>query len=930
MNNLPIKFLSVTIQNFRGIPDELVVPLDAPLTVIHAANGTGKSTICYALEWLLTGKVDDLNSAPLNCQWGEGKTSVSAQCLIDGKPHVLTRSSSSLWLAEQGAKKTKINDERLLEMLTPASISGRSTIASKKAKRGWLRNSRWLYSNSLSLLIDNNKADERQQIFADILGFGHLTSTLRDLRDYRKALPNTKGVADSFARVSAEIEVMESELARSSPLKEKAEGHLATLFKAMPPVVDGSLSDRLSAAQVCVAMFGQKHQRETNVLRTVYEQWSQYHESVSQVQTLRASVAVATAEQKKASDDHVTGSSELSDAQVKVSEGERAIKWADDSLSVLYRWLPTTANPGVVEFFQDGDVSQSELRSKFVELTWPSSQREEWRDALDVLSKNVPNILELERQKQELLANPVAPALELDAAARLADEAKSTRVRAEADFNAFSNVLEKLKVMGTQIVHSHDDAHCPLCNHNWGSSERLRTEISSGQKILAPALETAGNALADARQKESEAVTKLALINGQKQAYDAYHVRLSSVNQALKSFATSTKYLETMQVQDFSALNPDGLAHLTSRVTCAIQFVTVFEKLVELEAFFGITPNDGVGSRVSTAIARFASYKKHFQDQTNLHSPVKTRLTPVVQALADTVRAKSGQIASINVSIAAAQKVAAGFDTLWKEIFQDQPVSIESYELMRQQLDQRGVDFESYRVMLSECEAVVSSDTVSLKLKKLQEERAMLASKLKTGTDYVAAADLAIENYAAHVKDFTASSLKPLLSPAAELFSRMHANEVYKGLGVSDGGDALKWTVFAEGHEPALDAEGKLSQGQRQDLALSLYLARARNTGGSFFLDEPIAHLDDLNRVAMLDIFRLVATSMPSMSLVLTTASDALARHMAQKFSSITDKHLLNMIHLEGNPRTGVKMTVQRNAAVPTQSADLGVSPPEA
>lgn len=151
-----------------------------------------------------------------------------------------------------------------------------------------------------------------------------------------------------------------------------------------------------------------------------------------------------------------------------------------------------------------------------------------------------------------------------------------------------------------------------------------------------------------------------------------------------------------------------------------------------------------------------------------------------------------------------------------------------------------------------------------------------------------------------------------ILTPATELFSRMHANEVYHQLSVS--GDDLNWMVLAEGHETPLEAEEKLSQGQRQDLALSLYLARAKNTGGSFLLDEPIAHLDDLNRVAMLDIFRLVATSMPNMNLILTTASDSLARHLAQKFSSLPDEHLLNTIYLEGNPRTGVKATVTRNS----------------
>ncbi len=914
MNNLSIKFLSVTIQNFRGIPSELVVPLDAPLTVIYAANGTGKSTICYALEWLITGKVDDLGTAPLACKWGNGKTTVSASCLIDGRPHLLTRNSTSLWMTEEGARKRKITDEQLLEMLTPTSISGKTTIALRRAKRGWLRNSRWLYSNSLSLLIDNNKADERQQIFADILGFGHLTSTLRELRDYRKALPNTKGLSDSVSRVSAEIEALEKVLSVNSPAKDKSLDHLRTIFKAFPPAVEGGLGNQVNAAQLRITSLGQKHQRETNTLNTLSEQWTQYHDSLSQIESLRQSVNAATREQSKASEDQVVRAKELAEAQIKVSDGKRSINWADESLAVLNRWLPNTAKPAVIQLFSDEDITPDELRNRFVELTWPIGQQEQWQTATDTLSKNVSKILDLERQKQDLIANPVAPATELDSVLHQSDDAKKTRIRAEADFNAFSNVLEKLKAMGGEIVHANDDAHCPLCNHDWGDVNKLRNEISSRQELLSPALAEAANTLAVARQAEQEASTKLSLADAQKKSYDTYLTRLATINQALNTFAASTNYPETMQVHDFTGLTLDGAVYLHSRVTLAMEFGLIFDKLAEVEKFFDITPQGGAGSRVGTAIARFVSYKQHFKDQLDQYGPSKNLLVPIVKGLADTVQAKTQMIAGINASIAAALNITGTFLSLWKELFAEQPVSAELYEQKRQMLIRQADDVKTYRSMLSECEAVVSVDADSVRLKELEQERLTLSNKLKIGTGYIADADLAIENYAMHVRDFTASSLKPLLSPAAELFSRMHANEVYKGLGVSEGDDALKWTVFAEGDEPALDAEGKLSQGQRQDLALSLYLARARNTGGSFFLDEPIAHLDDLNRVAMLDIFRLVATSMPSLSLILTTASDALARHMAQKFSSITDKHLLNMIHLEGNPRTGVKMTVHRNA----------------
>lgn len=916
MNNLPIKFLTVTIQNFRGIPDELVVPLGAPLTVIHAANGTGKSTICYALEWLITGKVDDLYGVALECQWGKGTTSVTAKCLIDGKPYVLTRNNSSLWMTQEGEKKKKISDEFLLEMLTPLSISGKTTIALRKAKRGWLRNSRWLYSNSLALLIDNNKADERQQIFADILGFGHLTSALRDLRDYRKALPNTKGLADNVARITAEIETLKTALAISSPAKNAALSNLDSIFIALPPAVEGSISERLGAAKLRVKLLSQKQQRQMVVLNTLYEQWSQYHSASQQIEALRQSINFISQEQTQASEDQAARASELSEAQQKVSDAERSLKWTDDSLLTLQGWQSATAAQSVREYFQEGDLSQDELTVRFVELGWSFDRQEQWKESTALLTANFQKIMELERQKNDLMENPVRPALDYDEKVRLADAAKNGRVQAEANFDAFSNVLGKLKAMGSEFAHTHDDAHCPLCNYNWGTTDKLRDEISSNVDVLAPALEAVANTLMQARQKEQEAVTALVLATHQKSAYDTYLARSNSVDQELQSFATRTNYFEIMGVQDFSEMHAAGLVNLNSRVTYAIQLSRVFARLAEVEKFFGITPANSVSDRVSIAIERFGSYKKHFKDQFDQYEPARARLVLVVQGLSQAVQSKANEISGLNASIAAAVGITSGFDSLWRELFDDQPVLRQSYELMRQQVNQRGSEVATYSSMLDECEAVVSVDTDSAKLKGLEQELVELTSKLKIGTDYIAQADLAIEQYALHVKDFTASSLKPLLSPAAELFSRMHANEVYKGLGVSEGEDALKWTVFAEGHEPALDAEGKLSQGQRQDLALSLYLARARNTGGSFFLDEPIAHLDDLNRVAMLDIFRLVATSMPSVNLILTTASDSLARHMAQKFSSITDRHLLNMIHLEGNPRTGVKMTVKPNAVL--------------
>lgn len=913
MNNQSIKFFSVSIRNFRGVPRELVIPLDAPLTVIHAANGTGKSTICYALEWLLTGKVEDLTTTDFACQWGEGVTSVSATCLIGEVPHKLTREGSSLWISKHGAKKKKIKDDDFLNLLTPASISGRTPHAVRKAKRGWLRNSRWLYSNSLSLLIDNSKAEERQQIFADILGLGHLTSTLRELRDYRKELPNTKGLQDSVSRLSTEISELETKLAESSPWKERAAGHLSKIFEAFPQSpATGSQGEDFKLAQLQVRLFEQRVQHDLGIFRFLSGQWAQYHEGQSQLSALRQTLAGLLEASQALSNEHSKLSADLSAAQVKAADGERSVIWAKECLGVLSQWEVTTSDPSIEEYFSSVDVSQGNLQQRFVELSWIADKQEAWLQSVNYLIQNSVTVVDLARQKQDLLSNVVQPPADIVNIARLADEAKGVRVKAESDFNAFSSVLDKLRAMGREIARSHNVGHCPLCNYDWQSSDKLRLQIA-GEQLLMPELSDAARSLSEARQNEQENLAKLALANNQKASYEAYSARLRTVNAELAAIANKTKYLENMAVADFSNFDASNLPYLQGRIKAAISLRQIFEKLAEVEGVFQIVPAEGAGQRILRARVNLIGYSDYYQAQANQANPEKQRLAPLVQGIMESIQAKSREIDGVNSNIAAISQTVGRFDAHWKEVVGEEPVVADSYNSALAKLEAEREQVDTFKTMLAECEAVVSIDSDSGRLTKLKLKKEELSKKLEAGKNYIAEADRTIDSYALHVKKLTTSSLAPLLSPAAELFSRMHANEVYKGLSISEGDEALKWTVFAEGHELALDAEERFSQGQRQDLALSLYLARARNTGGSFFLDEPIAHLDDLNRVAMLDIFRLVATSMPNMNLILTTASDALARHMAQKFSSITDRHLLSTIQLEGNPRTGVTVSVTKN-----------------
>ncbi|MFI4985935.1 MAG: hypothetical protein ACHQF3_00680 [Alphaproteobacteria bacterium] len=158
-----------------------------------------------------------------------------------------------------------------------------------------------------------------------------------------------------------------------------------------------------------------------------------------------------------------------------------------------------------------------------------------------------------------------------------------------------------------------------------------------------------------------------------------------------------------------------------------------------------------------------------------------------------------------------------------------------------------------------------------------------------------------------HVKEQMAEFVRVI----SALFTRMQSNLVFDE--VMLGEEGVSWRATVENY--SVDPEAIFSQGQRQDFALAIFLARARGLGGTFILDEPVAHLDDLNRVALLDVFRAITVeNIAGLSFVLTTANKPLVRHMMEKFSRVRrsetvdsgPQSVLSLIGIEGNPRIGI------------------------
>lgn len=115
---------------------------------------------------------------------------------------------------------------------------------------------------------------------------------------------------------------------------------------------------------------------------------------------------------------------------------------------------------------------------------------------------------------------------------------------------------------------------------------------------------------------------------------------------------------------------------------------------------------------------------------------------------------------------------------------------------------------------------------------------------------------------------------------ANEVFSRIHSPREYEYVG--NPGVLLQ---TADGHDArTLD---QVSTGQRAAFALSIFLARNRTAASAppfLLIDDPIAHIDDLNALSFLDYLRDLAVN-SGRQIFFATADTRVASLFSKKFS---------------------------------------------
>ncbi|WP_069335786.1 AAA family ATPase [Sphingobium yanoikuyae] len=944
-----VRLNSLAITAFRGISDPVHFDLSAPLTLVFAPNGTGKTTMCEAAEWLLTGQVErlkdgkDFDAQVLRSKFAaaDQAASVEANMFVAGVQRFLARQAEG---AHSPAVSGPTRDDtarpgphELLSLLAPAAAADEAHhLTAINLRQRWLKGTRFLSAEALAALVDTDEEtiDRRTQVFADLLGIRHLLDAERqcekyagELRSRLRALKQLTEQQETEARdLTAVLAAGPNEApARTISARSEAAAAATLLDEDGDEIGDDvSLDNRLEALTATHRRQRHAFDARSAAAQRVEAQWSARTSlvaAVSENSALEGQLAAELAQIEERGRAAAAALTERTSEREVADEDARKLAGAKDRLTHLGAvLLATLLDAGLLT---GAPQSLASLSQALAEARWTDAAREARRQDLTALKASLEQsasaverlrliVADIARRAPERVSEEALAVLRSDAADADA-RARTARTALDATAEPVSRLQEAARDL---LAHDHSGtSQCPACAHDWGNAAELRAAIAKALKA-APAIAASARAGADAASEAARgARTRLDTALSVEAAIAALEKERAALmaaaeqrgrdiarlglpaDRTLEEIASAQARLDVADTLAELIAARDGLLPALPGGPAPLlpPDTAVSGLLVQLEASFA--------AREQVVQLRLAELAKVIETATSERDALRATHAGTQQRLREcreTLRDKGAELAGLRGSW-----VDAAPDVAWSDV---------ALAELKQQLATEANRLQRAEAHIEAARTAWAAESRRERLDALQKAIAPALERQQRMMDRIAAANRARAIFQEAYATTSRKQVQDLSRVVNPLFARMHANRVCDRINLGEDSAFLHWLADAGGEQ--LDPGKDFSQGQRQDLALALFLARARSLGGTFFLDEPVIHLDDLNRVGLLDILRAtVLENSKSLNLVITTSSRALARHLIEKFSGVgpieTPSGLsdpLRVIELDGNGRSGVAL----------------------
>jgi chromosome segregation protein len=245
-----MKIAYIEIAGFRGVKNRLRIEVPSGFLVLVGRNGTGKSTICDAIEYALTGSIrehghKEKGETYADYLWWRGSVAAQERFVqigfvdADGASHVVTRNPEGL---DRGSQQS------LEHLYSKAGAPDRPLVA--------LANTALLRDEEITALSVDLPESERYKFVRDALGsvfVSDLDERLEEIRKrvterHRKELQQYEKLRDKVSDVTARLSNVRATYATASD-NSSVEAEMRQLLK-MPT---SSLSELLDTARKSLA-----------------------------------------------------------------------------------------------------------------------------------------------------------------------------------------------------------------------------------------------------------------------------------------------------------------------------------------------------------------------------------------------------------------------------------------------------------------------------------------------------------------------------------------------------------------------------------------------------------------------------------------------------------------------------------------------------
>jgi exonuclease SbcC len=851
----------------QAMPGRLSM-IEAPSTPSKSRSATAPQRIKGDSQpFLQSLKLAKYRDYPLTREFGFGTVNLFVGVNGSGKTSLLE--AIELWYCGRNKRNPDADDSY---SIAATFANGKDESASDDRKAQFFRDRNFSWYGQAEGRTNNLYQSFAQFNFLDTDAAVRLAESTGSLEDDLSKLlvgPQASKVWKDIEKVS---DAVAGRLRELEPLDAQAAKELAALetqLKATSGIEQesDSLWTRLEAI---VRQLGWTLLTEdkTKAVSTLISQSSQIASLIQQATAIDGIAAPATL---KGLDDYCVNAKRLVETveadclrlrtmQGKVQNATRESKRLGDIESLLIEAREIVAT-GILERAEQLRLGQQTIQDA--------------QNALGLFDEGTISVLEKTDQSQSLGDFIRNSAL----VARQAREALELASKEQAEFTGLRNravgLAQQLREIAAEILKDQAKPdECPLCHTDFGDGE-LRPRMQSG--VDAQIESRAQALLSKVRNAESDVSN----------ADSAEHV----VNW-LSSFAERMTIPESVSIQDVlkriestrsdlsGALRQAELlqAELRSfesqgKSLSRIDEIKQSLRALELKLDTWTAPalekltNDSASER-----------KKHLDAMADLRKESEALKTSIELALGLSESAATDVESTLSKrkeSLSVAEGIKAKFTPILTEYPWPSDKALSELAVENESVRSTASDFQA--ALARERSAETSRATAVNRKAELTKQRSESAPRIERLKKAKKVLDELIRDHS--LNGAMEAALRTNRAGIEAIFSRIHTPCEFSGLG-------KQITALVRKNNPQEAALSQISTGQRAAFALSIFLAQNAQLVSAppvILIDDPIAHIDDLNSLAFLDYLREIAVS-GTRQIFFATASEKLASLFERKF----------------------------------------------